>query len=55
MVSLLFFQLIRTSPALTVVFSSYTIALIAMDRHRFIVLSTRRQVNTYYLFLDLPK
>ena len=34
----------RTSPAVTVFFSSYTMALIAVDRHRFIVHNTKRQV-----------
>ena len=35
----------RTSPAVTVFFSSYTMALIAVDRHRFIVHNTKRQVR----------
>ena len=39
-------KIVRTSPAITVFFSSYTMAIIAIDRHRFIVHSTKRQVCT---------
>jgi len=38
-------KIVRTSPAITVFFSSYTMAIIAIDRHRFIVHSTKRQVS----------
>ena len=37
-------KIVRTSPAITIFFSSYTMAVIALDRHRFIVHSTKRQV-----------
>ena len=42
----------RTSPAVTVFFSSYTLAVIALDRHRFIVHSARRQVSRIDKFLN---
>ena len=38
-------KIVRTSPPVTVFFSSYTMAFIAIDRHRFIVHSTKRQVK----------
>ena len=42
----------RTSPAVTVFFSSYTLAVIALDRHRFIVHSAKRQVSRINKFLN---
>ena len=37
--------IVRTWPAINAFFSSYTMAVIAFDRHRFIVHSTKRQVR----------
>lgn len=37
-------KIVRSCPAVTVFFSSYTMAIIALDRHRFIVHSSKRQV-----------
>ena len=39
-------KIVRTSPPITVFFSSYTMAFIAIDRHRFIVHSAKRQVKS---------
>ena len=39
-------KIVRTSPPITVFFSSYTMAFIAIDRHRFIVHSAKRQVQS---------
>ena len=38
-------KLSRTSSAVTIFFTSYTMAVIAMDRYRFIVHSAKRQVS----------
>ena len=38
--------IVRTWPAINAFFSSYTMAVIAFDRHRFIVHSSKRQVRT---------
>lgn len=38
-------KIVRTSPPITIFFSSYTMAFIAIDRQRFIVHSTKRQVS----------
>ena len=38
-------KIMRTSPPITVFFSSYIMAVIAIDRQRFIVHSTKRQVR----------
>ena len=46
-------KIVRTTPAVMVFFSSYTVVVIAADRHRFIVQSTKRQVkilHTYFFF-----
>ena len=41
-------KIVRTSPPITVFFSSYTMAFIAIDRHRVIVHSTKRQVHQVF-------
>ena len=38
-------KVVRSAPAVTIFFSSYTMVVIAIDRHRFIVHSTKRQVS----------
>ena len=40
-------KLARSTPAVTIFFSSYTMVVIAIDRQRFIVHSTRRQVSVW--------
>ena len=45
-------KVMRTSPAVTVFFSAYTMAIIAIDRHRFIVHSTKRQVKIFFQYLQ---
>ena len=38
-------KVVRSAPAVTIFFSSYTMVVIAIDRQRFIVHSTKRQVS----------
>ena len=48
-------KVVRTSPAITVFFSAYTMTVIAVDRHRFIVHNDKRQVCTKYLVSTYKK
>ena len=41
-------KVVRSAPAVTIFFSSYTMVVIAIDRQRFIVHSTKRQVSVKY-------
>ena len=43
-------KLARSTPAVTIFFSSYTMMVIAIDRQRFIVYSTKRQVRKKTFF-----